>query len=87
MTVEEFAQLIADKVEKGVSPEIAKAIGLLIAWDWDNWEDLANPEQFDAIEVIEEKLLGKRQECPKCGQFILPSQKCWSCGEWTAPPS
>ena len=86
MTAKEFELIIADRVGKGVIPEVATAIGLLIAWDWENWEDLAEPEHFAAMSLIEKEFLGTRQECPECGQFILPGSKCWSCEEWTAPP-
>ena len=82
----DFRTRLENRIVTGkLSDPASVAIAFLISWDWEHWEDMADKEQFDAVELIEKEMLGERVECPECGQFILPGQTCWSCEDWTAP--
>ena len=76
MAPEDFRLMLANWIVMGKFSNVAiAAIALLVMWDWENWGELEEPEQFDAMGVIVKEMLGLLARCPECGEYILPGHK------------
>lgn len=77
MDAKQWDEIVAAKIKGGLSEEGQKALLCLLRAEFD--------DPSDDYEGLWEDIFGRRWECPRCCQLVLPSFECWSCEDWVAP--